>query len=208
VIDRAVGAMRAGGAVVLPTDTVYGLCADARQEDAVRRLYRLKGREEVQPTALIAAEEEAVFDALPELRGRSLLHGPYTLILPNPARRFRWLTGERPETIGVRLPALGDDAAAVVREIGVVAATSANLPGGRDPRGPGRAPRRVRRSSRRRRGPRHRLHDHRLHRVRAGSLAGRCSACRRGARASRLATAVLSRAPAELVAVPAVLAHL
>ena len=134
MIDRAVGAMRAGGAVVLPTDTVYGLCADARQEDAVRRLYRLKGREEVQPTALIAAEEEAVFDALPELRGRSLLHGPYTLILPNPARRFRWLTGERPETIGVRLPALGDDADAVVREIGVVAATSANLPGGRDPR--------------------------------------------------------------------------
>ena len=126
--------MRAGKPVVLPTDTVYGLCADARQEEAVRRLYRLKGREEVQPTAVVAADEEAVLQALPELRGQRLPPGPFTLILPNPARRFPWLTGERPETIGVRLPGLPGDAAAVVREIGVVAATSANLPGGPDPR--------------------------------------------------------------------------
>jgi L-threonylcarbamoyladenylate synthase len=134
VIDEAVAAMRACRPVVLPTDTVYGLCADARQEEAVRRLYRLKGRQEVQPTALVAADEAAVLEALPELRGERLLRGPYTLILPNPARRFPWLTGERPETIGVRLPDLPADAAAVVREIGVVAATSANLPGGPDPR--------------------------------------------------------------------------
>jgi L-threonylcarbamoyladenylate synthase len=120
--------------VILPTDTVYGLCADARQEQAVRRLYRLKGREDVQPTALIAADAAAVLDVVPELRGQPLLPGPYTLILPNPARRFPWLTGERPDTIGVRLPALPEAAAAVVREVGVVAATSANLPGGRDPR--------------------------------------------------------------------------
>ncbi|HKF15232.1 MAG TPA: L-threonylcarbamoyladenylate synthase [Gaiellaceae bacterium] len=135
MIDEAVAAMRAGKSIVLPTDTVYGLCTDARQEEAVRRLYRLKGREEVQPTALVAADEAAVLEALPELRGKPLLPGPYTLILPNPARRYPWLTGERPETIGVRLPHLPADAAAVVREIGVVAATSANLRGGPDPRG-------------------------------------------------------------------------
>jgi L-threonylcarbamoyladenylate synthase len=133
VID-AVAALRAGDAVVLPTDTVYGLCADARQEEAVRRLYRLKGREDVQPTALVAADSAAVVELVPELRGQPLLPGPYTLILPNPERRFPWLTGERPETIGVRLPVLNDAAAAVLREVGVVAATSANLPGGRDPR--------------------------------------------------------------------------
>ena len=126
--------MRAGKPVVLPTDTVYGLCADARQQEAVGRLYRLKGRKDVQPTAVVAADEAAVVEALPELRGQRLLPGPYTLILPNPAGRFSWLTGERPQTIGVRLPDLPAHAAAVVRQIGVVAATSANLAGGPDPR--------------------------------------------------------------------------
>jgi len=144
LIDDTVAAMRAGKPVVLPTDTVYGLCADARQEEAVRRLYRLKGREDVQPTALVAADEAAVVEALPELRGQRLLPGPYTLILPNPACRFPWLTGQRPETIGVRLPDLPRDAAAVVREIGVVAATSANLRGGPDPRSVDEIPAEIR----------------------------------------------------------------
>jgi L-threonylcarbamoyladenylate synthase len=134
VIDEAVAAIRAGQPVVLPTDTVYGLCADASREEPVRRLYRLKGRNDLQPTALIAADEEALVDSVPELRGQPLLRGPYTLILRNPARRLRWLTGERPETIGVRLPALTGDALAVLQQVGAVAATSANRPGKPDPR--------------------------------------------------------------------------
>jgi L-threonylcarbamoyladenylate synthase len=133
VIDEVVEAIRRGEPVVLPTDTVYGLCADYREEP-VRRLYRLKGRQTTQPTALLAADVDALLDAVPELRGKPLLPGPYTLILPNPARRYPWLTGESAETIGVRLPTLSGDAAAVLRQVGVVAATSANLPGGRDPR--------------------------------------------------------------------------
>jgi L-threonylcarbamoyladenylate synthase len=73
-------------------------------------------------------------DALPELRGRPLLRGPFTLILPNPARRLPWLTGDRPETIGVRIPAVSGEVAEVLQQVGAVAATSANLPGGPDPR--------------------------------------------------------------------------
>jgi L-threonylcarbamoyladenylate synthase len=119
---------------VLPTDTVYGLCADPSREDAIRRLYTLKGRAELQPTALVGYDADAVVAVIPELRGQPLLPGPYTLILPNPARRFPWLTGERPDTIGVRVPQLSGDVAAVLEQVGVVAATSANLPGGRDPR--------------------------------------------------------------------------
>jgi L-threonylcarbamoyladenylate synthase len=134
VIDEAVAALRAGEPVVLPTDTVYGLAADARNEAAVRGLYRLKGRAQPQPTAIVAAGVDALEQAVPELRGRPVLSGPYTLILPNPARRFPWLTGERPDTIGVRIPDLPPAAHEVVRRVGVVAATSANLPGGRDPR--------------------------------------------------------------------------
>jgi L-threonylcarbamoyladenylate synthase len=140
VTDQVVAAIKEGRPVVLPTDTVYGLCADAYREAPVRRLYRLKGREELQPTALVAADVDVLLDAVPELRGRAgviaraLLPGPYTLILPNPARRFRWLTGSRPATIGVRVPIPPEETAAVLGRVGAVAATSANLPGGPDPR--------------------------------------------------------------------------
>jgi L-threonylcarbamoyladenylate synthase len=140
VIEEVVAAIRRGEPVVLPTDTVYGLCADAYGEAAVRRLYRLKGRDEVQPMALVAADVDVLLDAVPELRGRpgaiarALLPGPYTLILPNPARRFPWLTGNRPPTIGVRVPAVTGDPADVLERVGAVAATSANRPGEPDPR--------------------------------------------------------------------------
>jgi L-threonylcarbamoyladenylate synthase len=139
LIEEVVAAVRAGQPVVVPTDTVYGLAADAFSEAAVRRLYRLKGRDDVQPTALIAAEVDALLDAVPELRQaesrvRGLLPGPFTLILPNPERRFPWLTGDRPTTIGVRVPAVSGDAAEVLRLVGALAATSANRPGEPDPR--------------------------------------------------------------------------
>ena len=138
--DEAVGAIRAGKPAILPTDTVYGLCADAYREAPVLRLARLKGRSEAQPIALLAAELDAILDAVPELRGRAavtaraLLPGPFTLVLANPARRFRWLSGSRPDTIGIRVPKLPEPARAVVERVGVVAATSANAHGGRDPR--------------------------------------------------------------------------
>ncbi len=95
--DEVVAAVKAGKTVILPTDTVYGLCADAYREGPVRRLYTLKQRPETMPTAMLAADLEAILDAIPELRGRAavmaraLLPGPYTLVLPNPGRRFRWL---------------------------------------------------------------------------------------------------------------------
>jgi tRNA threonylcarbamoyl adenosine modification protein (Sua5/YciO/YrdC/YwlC family) len=139
VTDEAVAGIRAGKAVVLPTDTVYGLCVDAYREEPVRRLQRLKQRPEAMPIALLAADLDAVLEAIPELRGRAavvaraLLPGPYTLVLSNPARRFRWLTGTTPEAIGIRIPDLPEPARAVLDRVGVVAATSANLHGDMDP---------------------------------------------------------------------------
>ncbi|HLM33596.1 MAG TPA: L-threonylcarbamoyladenylate synthase [Gaiellaceae bacterium] len=139
VLEDAVAALRAGQVVVLPTDTVYGLCADAYHDAPARRLAQLKGRPETHPTALLAADFELILDAVPELRGlaavraRALLPGPYTLVLPNPARRFRWLCGVNPEAIGIRVPDLPPDTRAVVDQVGAVAATSANRHGERDP---------------------------------------------------------------------------
>jgi L-threonylcarbamoyladenylate synthase len=137
-IDRAVEALRAGKPLILPTDTVYGFCADAYHEEPVRRLLRIKKRPPGLPVALIAADFEVILDAVPELGGRAavlaraLLPGPYTLVLPNPARRFRWLAGTSPESIGIRVPEMPPEGRAVLDRFGAVAATSANMHGGRD----------------------------------------------------------------------------
>lgn len=149
-IAAAVAAIRAGRLAIVPTDTVYGLATSAYSEAPVRRLYRAKGREEQQPTALVVADLDLLFECVPELRGRpgtiarALLPGPFTLILPNPARRFRWLTGTRPDAIGVRVPAVEGVAKALLDEVGVMVATSANLPGGPDPRSLGEVPAELR----------------------------------------------------------------
>jgi len=138
-VDRVIEAIGAGKPVLLPTDTVYGLCATPYRDESVLQLATLKGRAEQQPIALVAASIEQLFECVPELRGpadavmRTLLPGPYTLVLGNPARRFPWLTGVRPETIGVRVPVLSADVRSVLVATGGVAATSANLAGGVDP---------------------------------------------------------------------------
>lgn len=149
-VDAAVAAIRAGKVVVLPADTVYGLVADGYREAPVRLLYRIKQRPEGMPSALMAGDLDVVLDAVPELRGRAavtaraLLPGPYTLVLPNPARRFRWLCGTRPDAIGVRVPALSESAAAVLDRVGAVASTSANLHGGEEARRLDDVPARIR----------------------------------------------------------------
>jgi L-threonylcarbamoyladenylate synthase len=140
VIDEAVAELKEGRPVVLPTDTVYGLCADPYREAPSRELYRLKGTPPEQPMALLAHDLDLLFECVPELRGRSgtilraLLPGPFTLILPNPAQRYRWITGSTPDLIGVRVPELTGPGAEVVSRVGAVVATSANTHGGQNPR--------------------------------------------------------------------------
>jgi L-threonylcarbamoyladenylate synthase len=149
-VERVIAALEAGQPVLLPTDTVYGLVTSAQREDYATRVYRLKGREATQPTALLAPSIELLFDCVPELDAsartvvRALLPGPYTLVLPNPARRFRWLTGVRTDAIGVRVPVLPDAARRVVDAAGCVMATSANDPGGPNPASLDDVPQRIR----------------------------------------------------------------
>ena len=89
--EAAVAALRAGRAVILPTDTVYGLCALPEHEDV---LYGLKGRDRSKPVALLAADVDALLDAVPGLDRAALeryLPGAYTLVVG---------------TVGVRVPNL------------------------------------------------------------------------------------------------------
>ena len=133
-LDDVVAAIDAGGLVVIPTDTVYGLACRPDREDSVRALSALKRRAPEQPIALVAASVGALRDLIPELPAQLVLPGPFTLVVPNPARRFPWLAGARPDTIGVRVPDLSGEPAHALERVGVVAATSANLHGGPDPR--------------------------------------------------------------------------
>jgi L-threonylcarbamoyladenylate synthase len=139
-VDEAAAAIRAGGLAVIPTDTVYGLACSPYREAPVLRLSAVKRRSPTQPVALVAADVDTLLECVPELRGRAgvlargLLPGPYTLVLPNPARRFPWLAGERLDAIGVRVPEVAGPGRELLAAVGAVAATSANLHGGPDPR--------------------------------------------------------------------------
>jgi L-threonylcarbamoyladenylate synthase len=129
MVERTVAALRAGEAVILPTDTVYGLCA---APEHAARLAELKGRPESMPVALLCADVERLLELVPEAAGyEGVLPGPYTLIVPNPSGRLPELGGV--ETIGVRVPVLAPEAGAVLDRVGAVAATSANRHGGADP---------------------------------------------------------------------------
>jgi L-threonylcarbamoyladenylate synthase len=139
-VEQAVAAIQAGQPVILPTDTVYGLCASPYREEPTAWVYRLKGRPETEPCALLCADLNMLFECVPELLGRSavfaraLLPGPYTLVLSNPGRRFRWLNGDNRATIGVRVPVLEGAARGVLDRVGAVMATSANRHRGLDPK--------------------------------------------------------------------------
>ena len=150
VVEEAVGALKAGGVVVLPTDTVYGLAANPYRGAPAREIFELKRRPETAAIALVAIDVDFLLECVPELRGRdariarALLPGPYTLVLRNAARRFRWLTGDRSDTVGVRVPEVHGDAEAILRHMGAVAATSANVHGGPDPASLAEVPEEIR----------------------------------------------------------------
>jgi L-threonylcarbamoyladenylate synthase len=132
-----------GGVAVFPADTVYGLCCDPENEQAVRRLYELKGRPAERPAAVMFFALARLFAALPDLGDREraalgeLLPGPVTLLLGNPARRFPLAGGPGEggaEALGVRVPAWSPPLAALGTVSVPVLQSSANRSGEPDAR--------------------------------------------------------------------------
>jgi L-threonylcarbamoyladenylate synthase len=132
-----------GGVAVFPADTVYGLCCDPENEQAVRRLYELKGRPAERPAAVMFFAPPSLFAALPDLGDRervalqALLPGPVTVLLGNPARRFPLAGGPGEggaETLGVRVPAWSYPMAALGTVSVPVLQSSANRSGEPDAR--------------------------------------------------------------------------
>jgi L-threonylcarbamoyladenylate synthase len=140
-VAKTVAAIEAGDLAVIPTDTVYGLACRPDREEPVRALSLLKRRSPDQPIALVASGVEALRALIPELATPRLPPGPFTLVVPNPALRLPWLGGV--DSVGVRIPEVDGVAAELFARVGVVAATSANLHGGPDPRRVADVPREI-----------------------------------------------------------------
>ena len=108
VIAEAADVLRKGGVVAYPTDTLYGLAVDPRQDDAVARLYALKGREAWSAVTLIAASlaqaQLAAITGPVELRlARVFWPGPLTIVVPAQPGLSPAVLGEG-TTVGVRVP--------------------------------------------------------------------------------------------------------
>lgn len=139
-VERFEAAVAAGGIGLFPADTVYGLAVDPESEDAVRRLYELKGRPPQRPSALMFFQVETALAVLAELPERTagalsrLLPGPVTAIVPNPRGLFPLACGPDPDRLGVRVPALTGAIAPMSAMRRPVMQSSANPSGGPDAR--------------------------------------------------------------------------
>jgi L-threonylcarbamoyladenylate synthase len=133
----------AGGVVVFPADTVYGLACDPSNEAAVARLYELKGRPPDKPAAVMFFDRVQALAALPELTGRTralmakLLPGAVTLLVPS--ERFPLAGGAG--TLGLRVPDIPPLATVPVLQ------SSANEAGGPDARRLDEVPEAIRRGA-------------------------------------------------------------
>lgn len=130
-VDDAVAVLRAGGLVAFPTETVYGLGADASNSDAVKKIYAAKGRPRNHPLIVhVANAHEAgawalQFPAAAQRLAERYWPGPLTLILRRSAQVSDLLTGGQ-ETIALRVPS-HRIAQALLRAFGGgIAAPSAN----------------------------------------------------------------------------------
>jgi L-threonylcarbamoyladenylate synthase len=132
-IVQAARVIRSGGVVGLPTDTVYGLGVDPNDEDAVARLYEVKGRPRGRPIGVLVASLEQG-EMVAEVTGRAAelarLHWPGALTLVVRPRIVvaDWVGDRQANTVGVRVPD-HPVALALLEAAGPLAVTSANLSG-------------------------------------------------------------------------------
>ena len=138
-IAAAAACLRAGGLVAMPTETVYGLAADATSDAAVAAIYAAKERPAINPLIshvldIEAAREHAIFGPEAETLARAFWPGPLTLVLPVASTcRISLLARAGLDTVAVRSPS-HETARALIEAAGVpLAAPSANRSGAVSP---------------------------------------------------------------------------
>ncbi|KAF6150479.1 hypothetical protein GIB67_030280 [Kingdonia uniflora] len=136
-VEEAIGAIKDGKVIAVPTDTLYGFTCDACSTEAVHKIYEIKGRNQTSPLAICVGDVSdikrfAVTDHLPHGLLNDLLPGPVTVVL----RRGEHSTLERSlnpglDSIGVRVPDSKFIRAVAHGSESALALTSANLSGKR-----------------------------------------------------------------------------
>ncbi|MEP7201191.1 MAG: L-threonylcarbamoyladenylate synthase [Ilumatobacteraceae bacterium] len=130
-LDQALTVLRAGGLVAIPTETVYGLAADASNSDAVKRIFSVKSRPAGHPLIVHIADAKLLGDWAATIPPAAAVladacwPGPLTLLVPRAAHVLDVVTGGLP-TVGVRVPAHPMTLELLQRFGGGLAAPSAN----------------------------------------------------------------------------------
>lgn len=143
-ISKAIRTLRSGGVVVYPTDTAYGLAVDATNAGAVRKLYRLKGRNFKKPVHVICPHQyyhTSYDDSICPVRlnqvavklMRKFWPGPLTIVLPLRAKGESWqMLSAGTGTLGIRYPNHPTAQALVEAFKKPITTTSANISGSKN----------------------------------------------------------------------------
>lgn len=135
IVDKASKILKNGSVLVLPFDTVYGLCADAGNNDAVRKIFNLKKRNLSKPIGVAVdsidgIEKIALIDDKSKQLIENKIPGKYTFILKAESDNGVSKLCQKDNTIGVRVPD-SDLILSITKQSGLVLAqTSANIAGG------------------------------------------------------------------------------
>ncbi|PKL64593.1 MAG: threonylcarbamoyl-AMP synthase [Methanomicrobiales archaeon HGW-Methanomicrobiales-3] len=140
IIEKAVTVLMHDGLVIYPTETLYGLGADAFSDEAIIRVYEAKKRPLGMPISIAVSDFDmlaAVAHVKPEMEGflHEFLPGPITVVIPARNTVPEILTGGT-GMIGIRMPAHEMARRLIERFDAPITATSANLHGAKDPQTP------------------------------------------------------------------------
>ena len=133
--EIAAEALKTGRLVLLPTETVYGLAADASNPDAVARIFEAKGRPRFNPliahvASALEAESIAIFDARARALAEAFWPGPLTIVAPvRDQKRVCDLARAGLDSVAVRVPSHPRARAVISAFGGAVVAPSANRSG-------------------------------------------------------------------------------
>ncbi len=134
-LAEAIRILLGGGMVAFPTETFYGLGADARNEAAVENIFRIKGRDFRKPIALIVADDRQVIPLVQEIPAaaqilmKTFWPGPLTLVFRASSSVLPCLTADTGK-IGIRVSSHPISRLLAAGIVGPLTATSANLAGG------------------------------------------------------------------------------
>lgn len=132
-VEKAVKVLRQGGVVAYPTETVYGLGANIFDLKAVKKIFKLKGRDFKKPMTVAVADWQTLKDLVfltssQEKLLKKILPGPYTILLPKKKKVSKIITSGH-DLVGIRWPANRLPQELIKKAGFPLTATSANLSG-------------------------------------------------------------------------------